>query len=80
MADIPRFFEVEYNYANVKVPSRAGKDKRVMLQAWGTIYPNGAVTLDTGQYWDMFSEMEHYLAENGTYSVRYQEDTHVKTA
>lgn len=63
----PRIFLLRWNNKH----SVATKDERVWSECWGTLYPNGRVSLDYGSAWDSMTDLRAYIAQVGTYTLQW---------
>lgn len=69
---LPRLFRVLWDNSKTKTRDPRKHHKQ---EAYGTVYPNGLVTLDNGQVFTMMSEMHHLLDLKGRYEIIYEDET-----
>ena len=68
---LPRLFLLRWD--NSKTNTRDSR-KHEKQEAYGTLYPNGLVTLDTGSVFAMLGEMQHTLGLKGKFEVAYLDE------
>lgn len=68
----PRCFLLKWNYAKAKT---ARASKHTWREAYGTLYPNGRVTLDyASPGYASLSEMEETFSEEGEYTIDWLDE------
>lgn len=68
----PRCFLLKWNYAKAKTTRTS---KYTWREAYGTLYPNGRVTLDyVSPGYASLSEMEETLHEEGDYTIDWLDE------
>ena len=68
---LPRLFLLRWD--NSKTNTRDSR-KHEKQEAYGTLYPNGLVTLDTGSVFAMLGEMQHTLGLKGELEIAYLDE------
>ena len=72
--DVPRLFLLTFNQSKLKSANPAKRLEYQQSQTlWGTLYPNGAVSLerDYMNYWSTLTEMCDHLAAIGKYDIEW---------
>jgi hypothetical protein len=67
----PRLFLLTWDNSKTRTRDPRKGDKQ---EAYGTVYPNGLVTLDNGQMFTMMSELHHLLDLKGSYEIVYLDE------
>ena len=67
----PRLFVVRWDNSKTNTRDTRKYEKQ---EAYGTLYPNGLVTLDTGSLFAMLGEMQHTLGLKGVYEICYLDE------
>ena len=64
----PRRFLLKWNHAHSDTNPR---EKFVWSECWGTLYPNGRVSLDVGGPYDSLTEMREHVSQAGLHLVQW---------
>lgn len=68
----PRCFLLKWNYAKAKTTKQS---KHTWRECYGTLYPNGRVTLDyASPGYTSLSELEETLREEGDYAIDWLDE------
>lgn len=67
----PRLFTVKWDNSKTKTRDTRKHEKH---EAFGTVYPNGLVTLDNGTIYATMSELHHLLDLKGQYEIAYLDE------
>jgi hypothetical protein len=67
----PRLFLLRWDNSKTRTRDPRKGNKQ---EAYGTVYPNGLVTLDNGQMFTMMSELHHLLDLKGSYEIVYLDE------
>ncbi|HZU01541.1 MAG TPA: hypothetical protein VFA10_17870 [Ktedonobacteraceae bacterium] len=70
----PRLFQLSWD--NSKIRTRNPHDERKLDKhmAWGTLYPNGLVTLDNGGTFETRTELEYQMELRGKYRIEFLDE------
>lgn len=73
--DFPRCFVLHWDTHKIRTRTRTrARDAEGWHECYGTRYPGGTVTLETGQFWRDLSEMEASLSEMGSYRLEWLDE------
>lgn len=67
----PRVFLLKWNNAHMKTQD---PQKYTWRECWGTLYPNGRVSLDFGTPFASMTELRDYVGQAGVYLFQWLED------
>lgn len=72
-AELPQFFTITYDGSKLPAKGKARQSFLQKLQSWGTLYPNGGVTLDYGAYFPHgMTELKDHFDMSGIYTIVWQ--------
>lgn len=70
---LPRVFLLTYDASKLPIRRTSHFDKHKQHEAWGTLYPNGCITLDTGAVFQGLYEVMHHFEQAGNYKIVWLE-------
>jgi hypothetical protein len=70
---LPRIFLLTYDSSKLHLHRVPSFNKHEQHEAWGTLYPNGLVTLETGVIFESLSEMRQHFEQAGNWRIQWLE-------
>lgn len=67
----PHFFLLKWNNSHMRT---SDPNKFNWHQCWGTLYPNGRVTLDSGSPFATLNELKEHVGQAGVFFLQWQHE------